>query len=516
MRTIEEEVPLVTTAQRAAVLLDEHRHRIYVQTDRLFALLMVCQWLGGIGVAWWISPRTWVGTASQTHVHVWAAVVLGGVLNLFPAALAVTQPGTVLTRQMIAIGQSLTSALLIHLTGGRIETHFHVFGSLAFLAVYRDWRVLITATGVIAGDHFLRGVFWPQSVFGVLTASPWRWVEHAAWVIFEDIMLLYSCRQSNQEMQNIAEQRASLEAEISDRHHIETQLRQQAREVIHGVLALTEAANAISTSVTQVVTASTETATAVTHTVTTIAEVKQTAAAATGRSRAIAEASQQTVQVSRNGETAVENALGGMQRLQEQMELIVQSVVSLSEQNQTIGTIITTVTDVADQSNLLAINAAIEAAKAGDHGKGFGVVAQEVKHLADQSKQATTQVRTILQNIQTATTTTVHLTEQGTHAAEVGARQALEAGAAIRTLALNITEAAQSVTQIAVANTQQLGGVDQVEAAMESIKQATSQNLRDLREIERAVQHLLQVGQRLRALTATSNGSAEVAGHPTL
>ncbi|MGC4006786.1 MAG: hypothetical protein QM811_28130 [Pirellulales bacterium] len=84
----------------------------------------------------------------------------------------------------------LWSALLIHLTGGRIETHFHVFGSLAFLAFYRDWKVIVTATVVVAADHFLRGVWWPQSVFGVLVESPYRWMEHAGWVVFEDVVLI--------------------------------------------------------------------------------------------------------------------------------------------------------------------------------------------------------------------------------------------------------------------------------------------------------------------------------------
>ena len=100
------------------------------------------------------------------------------------------------TRHTIAVAQMLTSALLIHLSGGRIETHFHIFGSLAFLAFYRDWRVLMIATVVVAADHFLRGTFWPQSVFGVLTRSPWRWFVHAGWVVFEDFFLLVSIRQS--------------------------------------------------------------------------------------------------------------------------------------------------------------------------------------------------------------------------------------------------------------------------------------------------------------------------------
>ena len=106
----------------------------------------------------------------------------------------------------------LMSALLIHLSGGRIETHFHIFGSLAFLACYRDWRVLVAASAVVALDHFVRGVYFPLSVFGVLTASPYLWMEHAAWVVFEDVFLIISIRQSIQEMLGIAERQAALEA----------------------------------------------------------------------------------------------------------------------------------------------------------------------------------------------------------------------------------------------------------------------------------------------------------------
>ena len=104
----------------------------------------------------------------------------------------------------------LMSALLIHLTGGRIETHFHVFGSLAFLAYYRDWRVLIPATLVVAADHATRGIFFPQSVFGVLTASPWRWVEHATWVLFEDVFLAMGTARSLHEMMCSARENAQL------------------------------------------------------------------------------------------------------------------------------------------------------------------------------------------------------------------------------------------------------------------------------------------------------------------
>src|SRR5207237_2455590 len=147
---------------------------------------------------------TWAGTTSTIHLHVWAALVLGAAISSLPIFLAFTRPCHTSTRHIIAIAQMLTSALFIHLTGGRIETHFHVFGSLAFLAFYRDWRVFIPATLLVATDHFLRGVYWPQSVYGLLTPSPWRWLEHAAWVAFEDTFLINACLQSVREMWDIA------------------------------------------------------------------------------------------------------------------------------------------------------------------------------------------------------------------------------------------------------------------------------------------------------------------------
>ena len=197
--------------ERARAHFQHARDKIYRQTDRLFANLMIVQWLAGIAAALIISPRTWIGAASQTHWHVWAAIFLGGAITGFPGFLARKYPGRALTRHTIAVAQMLFSALLIHLTGGRVETHFHVFGSLAFLAIYRDWKVLISATVVVAIDHFLRGIFWPQSVFGVAAASHWRWMEHAGWVLFEDTFLLISTRQSIRDMFEVASRRARLE-----------------------------------------------------------------------------------------------------------------------------------------------------------------------------------------------------------------------------------------------------------------------------------------------------------------
>jgi two-component system, sensor histidine kinase and response regulator len=202
---------------------------------------LILQWFAAIVVALWISPRAWAGTSSYIHPHVWAAVFLGGIICSCPLLLIWKWPGHALTRQAVAIGQMFTSALLIHLTGGRIETHFHVFGSLAFLAFYRDWRVLATASAVVLLDHLLRGAFLPESVFGVSSASFGRVLEHTGWVIFEDVFLIVAIRQSHREMRQVAGHQAELEATNSE---VEAKVALRTTELAASEAQLAEARDA--------------------------------------------------------------------------------------------------------------------------------------------------------------------------------------------------------------------------------------------------------------------------------
>jgi two-component system sensor histidine kinase/response regulator len=186
--------------------------RILVRTDKLFVVLMLLQWGAAIVAAAFLSPRTWNGPLAAPHIHLSLAVGLGGLIALMPAVFFWTMPGSVWTRHIIAVSQMSMGALLIHLTGGRIETHFHVFGSLAFLAVYRDWRVLMTASAVVVADHVLRGYYWPESIFGTPAATGWRWLEHTGWVVFEDVILVVTCNRSLQSLAAITRRQAELEA----------------------------------------------------------------------------------------------------------------------------------------------------------------------------------------------------------------------------------------------------------------------------------------------------------------
>jgi PAS domain S-box-containing protein len=199
------------TRERAAELFREMQETVCQHTDHIFSRLMIWQWVATVGAAVVITPRTWIGAQSQLHIHVIAAALLGGLITALPVFMALEHPGTALTRHSVAVGQMLMSALLIHVTGGRIETHFHVFGSLAILAFYRDWRVLISASAVVYVDHLVRGFFWPQSVYSVMSAPIWRSLEHAGWVVFEVSFLIVSIRKSLRETLNVAERQAKLE-----------------------------------------------------------------------------------------------------------------------------------------------------------------------------------------------------------------------------------------------------------------------------------------------------------------
>src|SRR5262249_23169921 len=157
--------------QRIEASFQAYERRVFSQTNQMFWWLLLAQWVLSVGIAVIWSPRAWAGTESSIHPHLIAAVILGGMLVVPPMLLMRHWPHLVFTRHAVAVAQVSFSALLIHLTGGRIETHSHVFGSLAFVALYRDWRVLLTATVVVALDHLLRGIWFPVSVYGVPFAS---------------------------------------------------------------------------------------------------------------------------------------------------------------------------------------------------------------------------------------------------------------------------------------------------------------------------------------------------------
>jgi len=277
-------------------------------------------------------------------------------------------------------------------------------------------------------------------------------------------------------------------------------LREVHSELSEGIYVLASSSSQILDTSIQIAASATETAATVSETASTIEEVKQTSDLSSETARLVAEKAQLASNVSQTGQKAVEEMVTSFQRVQQQMESIAENVVQLAEKSQEIGEIIVTVNDIAEQSNILAINASIEAALAGEEGRRFDVVAQEIRNLADQSKQATSQVRTILADIQRGVSTAVMATEQGNRTVGESVKQSNEAGESISTLTETISDSATAAIQNAVSSQQQNVGISQIIQSMESIRQASLQNIISTKQAEDTAKNLHELGQKLQQI----------------
>ncbi len=202
-----------------------------------------------------------------------------------------------------------------------------------------------------------------------------------------------------------------------------------------------------------------------------------------------------------SGLDAVQKANQTVEAIHEQAEAVAQNIVALSEKTQMVGDILATVNDIAEQSHLLALNAAIEAAAAGEHGRSFSVVAGEIKNLADQSKAATVQVKTILGDIQKEINTSVMLTEEAVKRVDVGKHQADVAASAIRNMAANIDQSVQAFQQIVAGTNQQQIGFENVMQALKDMSRGSEQAASSTRQTEKAAANLTTISSELRTAT---------------
>lgn len=273
-----------------------------------------------------------------------------------------------------------------------------------------------------------------------------------------------------------------------------------AREIKEGVSVVGTSTSEIQTTVAEISTGAAETATAISETTTTVEEIRQTTMVAGSKAKNLLASSQKASEVGEQGLESSQLMLDAMEKIDLQMKNIHNTITKLSDQNRSIGEITSTVADIADQSNLLAVNAAIEAAKAGEHGRGFSVVAQEIRNLAEQSKKSTAQVKEILNEIQKSVSQAVEVINQGTVTVEEGSRIVAEDRAVVELLIDNINEAVEAAVQISSSSQQQMAGMDQIVPAMENIKQASEQNVAGISQTQDAANSLDDLGQNLRKI----------------
>jgi methyl-accepting chemotaxis protein len=275
--------------------------------------------------------------------------------------------------------------------------------------------------------------------------------------------------------------------------HLLTDLRSAAADIER------EATSALTTSTQQSAMAH-EQASAINETSTTVAEIAQTSKQATTYADSVISGTQRSEALSTEGQKVVAESVAGMEKLGEQVRTIALAITELNERTLQISDIITTVRDVAEQSNLLALNASIEAAKAGDHGRGFAVVAMEMRTLAEQSKVAANQVRALLGEVQKGTKAAVAATDEGSRRAQAAMALAQSAGSAILGLAEVIRESSGAARQIAGNTRQQTIGVEQIATAMSELSSAMTDTVSGTRQIEQVAGNLTNLSKRFSEL----------------
>ena len=282
-------------------------------------------------------------------------------------------------------------------------------------------------------------------------------------------------------------------------NHMAGSLERLVDEIRSAASSLASATSEILAATSQQVSSATEEAAAVRQTAATVLEVRQTAEMAARKTRLVAELAHRVEETAESGRQSVEESVQSSEDARTRMIALAERILAFSEQAQMIAEINATVAELAGQSNLLAVNAAIEAAKAGEASKGFAIVAAEVKELGVRSKEATVQVRRIVTDIQKSAQSAVIAAEQGVRAAESGSTIVQRSGTAMETLTASITEASEAAQQINASAEQQQVGMDQIAQAMHSIEQASTQSVTATQQVERAAADLSQLAQQLNA-----------------
>jgi methyl-accepting chemotaxis protein len=248
-----------------------------------------------------------------------------------------------------------------------------------------------------------------------------------------------------------------------------TRLKEVTVNLQQAATALTQSTEHLNTSSTEQAQTISRQAAALQETQVTAQEIKQTSMLAAQKAESVLSVAERADALAKSGEASIELTMAGLNDIRVQVGEIAQKILELGERTQQIGGITQTVKDLADQSNMLALNAAIESVRSGEHGKGFGVVAREIRALADQSIQATTRVRELLDDIANSVTSAVRITERGAERMEAGLAQVRNSGQNLRELSSIVQDNAAAVRQIAAAVSQQNVGINQITLAVNDL-----------------------------------------------
>jgi methyl-accepting chemotaxis protein len=468
------------------------------KSDWILGIGLVVQWVILIALAFIVTPKTWIGSTSSPNNHLIASIVLGGLIAAVPMFLAWKQRGELTTRLTIGVAYALMGGLFVHVGGGRIEFHFHYFASMAILSIYRDWRVLLAATAIAAIDHAGRGIFWTQSMYGIESTSRLRWIEHAVWLVAEVGFLIYMTRTALADMFAAATREAQLDATAEAVTNAASELGQQLAHMettndltgkLHveqesGLESVAAAVDGFLQSMHQTISTIAQTAERTRESSMQIASAAVETSGITqtmsDRANAAMTRADGASSTAREGGQVIAQTIENISTIRSQVEESADAVSDFVTQSETISEFVQTIGDIADQTNLLALNAAIEAARAGEQGRGFAVVADEVRKLADRSSEAATEIKDAIDQLRENSKdaaqrmrTTVDRAAENGELASTAAGSLDEIVAGVQEVAHDISDIAQSLQEVNAAASQSSDACDQLAATADELTSAT-------------------------------------------
>jgi methyl-accepting chemotaxis protein len=256
-------------------------------------------------------------------------------------------------------------------------------------------------------------------------------------------------------------------------------------------------ANAILVSSEQMANGATQQDQEITNTSSAVEELTVSMKQVSNNAEASAEAARRALDAAEQGNRSVRDTLEGMQRIRASVQATAKKIKTLGDRSLEISEIINVINDITEQTNLLALNAAIEAARAGEAGRGFAVVADEVRKLAEHSRTATKDIAALIKAIQAETNEAVVVMEEGTKEVEVGARLADQAGKALDAISSVVRQSAELVQEISLASKQQVRGTEGVANAMQIISNITRQTSTGARQTARTVEQMVKLSEQL-------------------
>ncbi|WP_198244268.1 methyl-accepting chemotaxis protein [methane-oxidizing endosymbiont of Gigantopelta aegis] len=483
---------------------------LHARSDKTMLFVIVFLFLFSLALSSW--HDTWL-----------LAFIVGGLATAIPVSLIVIMPGQFITRLSVAISFMVFSALHIQQAQGVTELHFGIFVLLAFLLYYRDWIVIVVAAGIIAVHHllfnYLQGSGYPVYVFAN-GASLTMVFTHAAYVVFEAGLLIYMAIQGKKEaIQNVELQEISThfktingmidlscrqpEAQSSfaiNYNHFMHMVHEAIKSSQQAASDLSGTANQLNTltqNTQQRILEQNKNTASVVSGINEMADMVQTIAQ---NSAEASSATKEADKLVENGETVVQKTMTVLDNLAGSVDESSEVIQRLESHTETIGTILEVIKGIADQTNLLALNAAIEAARAGEQGRGFAVVADEVRTLASRTQKSTEEIQEMIERLQEEAKNAVNVMTDGRKLAYEGVDQVSKTNEVFNSITQSVAFISKMNSEIFNAGEQQEIVINELQTIINDMAKASNETTNEANSLSKFCETLVNSAHQLQEL----------------